>query len=325
MKSTNWDADAIHLLYQKPLIRLLGQAYQVHCEHHDPDEMELCTLLSIKTGTCPEDCAYCPQSGHYNTGLQKEKLWDVADVVEKAKQAKERGAKRFCMGGAWRSPPKKYMPALKEMVVQVKALGLETCLTAGMLDQEQADDLKKAGLDYYNHNLDTSPEHYKKIISTRNYQERIDTLKAVDKADINICCGGIVGMGETREDRVQFFLQLLALPAILKSVPINRLIRIPGTPLELAEPMENFEFIKTIAIARILFPTSMVRLSAGREDMSDEMQTLCFMAGSNSIFYGDELLTAKNQSADEDETLLEKLGMHKGGSPSTASVVGDAG
>ncbi len=309
MTKPQWTTETIANLFSLPFMELLYQAQTIHRQHFPVQEMELCTLLNIKTGACPENCAYCPQSAHYDTGLTREKLWDVDDVVEKARIAKENGSRRFCMGAAWRSPPKKMLPRVIEMIKAVKAEGLETCVTLGMLDEEDAQLLREAGLDYYNHNLDTSPEFYDKIITTRTYQERIDTLNHVHNAGINVCCGGIIGMGEATSDRIGLLLQLTMLPAPPKSIPINRLIPIAGTPLADTAEIDNFDFIRTIAVTRILMPTSMIRLSAGREDMSDEMQTLCFMAGANSIFYGEKLLTAKNPETDQDLMLLKKLGL----------------
>lgn len=301
------DKSQIAHLFEQPLLSLISEARHVHCQHFDPQKIELCTLLNIKTGGCPEDCAYCPQSAHYQAGVEKEKLMDVAQVLEKAKQAKASGAKRFCMGAAWRSPSKKDFQKILPLIQAVKALGLETCITLGMLTSEQAYELKEAGLDYYNHNLDSSPQFYTKIISTRTYDERLDTLQKVHDAGLHICCGGILGMGETIADRVDFLWQLYCLPKPLKSIPLNRLIAIKGTPLEDAAPLDNFEFIRMVAVTRILFPESKIRFSAGREDMSEEMQTLCILAGVNSIFYGDTLLTAKNVNMNRDETLIKKL------------------
>jgi biotin synthase len=297
-------------LFNLPFNELLFQAQSTHRQNFNNQEIELCVLLSIKTGSCPEDCKYCPQSGHYNTGLKKEKLIDISSVIAQAKAAKEAGAKRYCMGAAWRNPPKKQMEKIVEMVKEVKGLGLETCMTLGMLNPEQAKELKTAGLDYYNHNLDTSPEFYGKIISTRTYDDRLETLKNVRNSNIKVCCGGILGMGETREDRIGLLEQLANLPSPPESVPINQLIPIPGTPLgNLKKSIDPLEFIRTIAVARIIMPKSMVRLSAGRENMSDEMQALCFMAGANSIFYGDKLLTASNNEKSDDMKLFERLGM----------------
>ena len=304
-----WNHQQIEQLFVLPFMDLLYRAQTIHRAHFPQPEMELCTLLNIKTGACPENCAYCPQSAHYNTGVEREKLWDLDAVMHKARIAKDSGATRFCMGAAWRSPPKKMLPRVAEMIAAVKSLGLETCATLGMLDEEDVQQLRVAGLDYYNHNLDTSPDFYEKIITTHTYQDRLDTLQRVHHAGIHICCGGILGMGETRDDRIQFLLQLSQLPAPPKSIPIHRLIPIAGTPLADRPQIDNFEFIRTIAAARIIMPTSMIRLSAGREDMSPETQTLCFMAGANSIFYGDKLLTTSNPSAESDKLLLEKLGL----------------
>jgi len=309
MNKTNWNAEKINNLFEKPFLDLVFEAQKIHREHFNASEVQLSTLLSIKTGSCPEDCSYCPQSGHYNTGLQKEKLIDVDAVIEKAKQAKASGSSRFCMGAAWKNPPKKEFPKVLEMVKAVKDLGLESCMTLGMLDKEQADGLKEAGLDYYNHNLDSSPEYYKKIITTRTYEDRLETLDNVRNAGLNVCCGGIVGMGEKRIDRINFLLELVKLPKPPESVPINRLIAAKGTPLENTPLIDNIEFIKTVAIARIMMPTSYVRLSAGRESMSEEMQALCFMAGANSIFSGEKLLTCKNPELDTDNQLFDKLGI----------------
>lgn len=309
MSPTHPKTEKIKQLFELPFIDLVYQAHTIHRQHFPLPEMELCTLLNIKTGACPEDCSYCPQSAHYNTDLKNEKLWDLDDVLKKATLAKANGALRFCMGAAWRSPPKKMLPRVIDMIKAVKALGLETCVTLGMLDKDDAQQLKKAGLDYYNHNLDSSPQFYEKIITTRTYQDRLDTLQHVHQADINICCGGIIGMGESRHDRIGLLLQLTLLPVAPKSIPINRLIPIAGTPLAKAGNIDNLEFIRTIAVTRILLPSSRIRLSAGRESMSEETQTLCFMAGANSIFYGEKLLTTKNQDTDVDLALLQKLGL----------------
>lgn len=305
----HWTTEAITHLFEKPFFDLLFQAQQVHRAHFNPHQIQISSLLNIKTGTCPEDCAYCPQSGHYKTGLEKEKLWEIENVKAAAKNAKANGATRFCMGAAWRSPPKKAFESVLEMIKVVKEMGLETCVTLGMLDAEQTAQLKEAGLDYYNHNLDTSREYYPKIITTRTYQERLDTLEQVRTSGIKVCCGGILGMGETREDRIQLLKTLANLPEAPKSVPINQLIPIPGTPLGNSAPIDPFEFIRVIAAARVLMPTSWVRLSAGRKDMSDEMQALCFFAGANSIFYGDKLLTAPNPGINDDQSLFNRLNL----------------
>jgi len=309
MSQSDWDEQRVAEHFNLSFMELVHQAYSIYRQHFDPTKMELCSLLSIKSGACPEDCSYCSQSGHFKTKLKKEPLLDIDQVLAKAKEAKKNGAHRFCMGAAWRSPPKKDMPKVVAIIKGVKELGLETCVTLGMLDQQQAGEFKKAGLDFYNHNLDTSPEFYKKIITTRTYQDRLDTLENVRKAGIKVCCGGILGMGETREDRIQFLLQLYHLSHPPESITINRLVPIKGTPLENAQPIENFEFVRTIAVARCMFPKSAIRLSAGRETMSDETQTLCFMAGANSIFYGEKLLTTNNASVNRDEQLFNKLGM----------------
>jgi biotin synthase len=309
MPTSIWNAEKVAELFELPLMELLFRAQTIHRQHFAPNEVQLATLLSIKTGKCPEDCSYCPQSAHYDTGLEKESLLDVAGVIEDAKLAKANGSTRFCMGAAWRSPPKKDFPKVIEMIKAVKDMGLETCVTLGMLDQDQAAQLNEAGLDYYNHNLDTSPEFYKKIITTRTYEDRLVTLENVRNAGINVCCGGIVGMGETRQDRIEFLLQLDNLSEAPESVPINRLMAIKGTPMENAEPLDNVEFIRMIGVARIMFPTSYVRLSAGRDTMSEEMHALCFMAGANSMFSGEKLLTAPNPETNKDNQLLNKLGM----------------
>ena len=304
-----WQADEIADLFALPFNDLIFQAASIHRQHFDPNEVQISTLLSIKTGACPEDCKYCSQSVHNHTGLEREKLLAVKKVVEAAKQAKEDGATRFCMGAGWRSPHKKDMPYVIDMVQQVKALGLETCMTLGMLDEQKAQQLASAGLDYYNHNLDTSPEYYDQIITTRSYSERIDTLTEVRNAGIKVCAGGIVGMGEERKDRVGLLQQLANLPVPPESVPINNLVKVEGTPLENVDDLDPFEFVRTVAVARILMPSSYVRLSAGRQQMNDEMQALCFLAGANSIFYGERLLTTENPQTLHDQQLLRRLGM----------------
>ena len=298
MNKASWNKDDLYQLYATPFIDLIHQAHLVHRAHFNSTDMEICSLLSIKTGSCPEDCGYCPQSAHFKTGVKKEKLMELAEVVKQAKRAKDAGAKRFCMGAAWRNPPAQEFSKILEIVKAVKALELEVCMTLGMLTLEQAEQLKKVGLDYY-----------KRIITTRTYEDRLETINYVNIAGLNICCGGIIGMGESREDRVNFLLQLSKLPKPLKSIPINRLIAIKGTLLEKAIIIDNFEFIKTIACVRIMFPESMIRLSAGRHEMSDEMQVWCFMAGANSVFYGDILLTAKNSTIDRDKRLFKKIGI----------------
>ncbi|AJD46782.1 biotin synthase [Isoalcanivorax pacificus W11-5] len=306
----DWARDEIQALFDLPFNDLLFRAGTVHRQFFDPNAVQVSTLLSIKTGACPEDCKYCSQSGHYNTELEKEKLLEVQKVIAEARQAKEKGASRFCMGAAWRSPRGKDMPYVLEMVRQVKSLGMETCMTLGMLDKEQAEALAEAGLDYYNHNLDTSPEYYGKVITTRTYDHRLNTLANVRDAGMKICCGGIIGMGEGRQDRVGLLQQLANLPQHPESVPINMLVKIEGTPLAEVDDLDPFEFVRTIAVARILMPQSFVRLSAGRQEMNDQTQALCFMAGANSIFYGERLLTTDNPEADHDRELFRRLGIH---------------
>ncbi len=305
----DWTMQEARALFELPFNDLMFRAQSVHRENFDPNEVQVSTLLSIKTGACPEDCKYCPQSGHYNTGLEKEKLLEIENVVAEARAAKAKGASRFCMGAAWRSPSKKDMGYVVDMVRQVKSLGLETCMTLGMLQQEQADELATAGLDYYNHNLDTSEKYYSHIITTRTYQDRLDTLDNVRKAGMKVCCGGIVGMGEDPDDRVGLLVQLANLPQQPESVPVNMLVKVPGTPMEDVEDLDPFDFIRTIAVARIMMPASHVRLSAGREDMNEQMQSLCFLAGANSIFYGEKLLTTANPGADADMALFQRLGI----------------
>lgn len=293
--------------FDLPFFDLVNKAHQTHKEHFNPQQVQLSTLLSIKTGACPEDCSYCPQSAHYATDAPKEQLMAINEVVDAAKQAKATGATRFCMGAAWRSPSQKNLETVKGMIQGVKALGMETCVTLGMLDDQQAQELKAAGLDYYNHNLDTSEDYYGDIITTRTYGDRLNTLAAVRDAGINVCCGGIVGMGETTHDRLELLATLASLPTPPESVPLNMLIPIPGTPLAGAEPVDPFEFVRLVAVARLAMPTSAVRLSAGREDMDDTMQAWCFFAGANSIFYGDTLLTAENPIPVKDKQLFDRL------------------
>ncbi|WP_110674186.1 biotin synthase BioB [Salinicola sp. RZ23] len=306
----DWQRSEIEALLALPFNDLLFRAQGVHREHFDPNAVQISTLLSIKTGACPEDCKYCPQSGHYNTGLEREKLLQVEAVLEQARRAKTVGASRFCMGAAWKHPSAKDMPYVLEMVKGVRALGLETCMTLGMLSREQAEQLNDAGLDYYNHNLDTSPEYYGEIITTRTYADRLETLDHVRQAGMKICSGGILGMGESVNDRAGLLQQLANLPTHPESVPINMLIRIQGTPLEHVEDLDPLDFIRTIAVARILMPRSHVRLAAGRELMSDETQAMAFFAGANSIFYGERLLTAQNPQASHDKQLFARLGLH---------------
>jgi len=299
-------------LFNTPFLSLMNMAHQLHLKHHSANEIEACAIMSIKTGACPEDCNYCGQSGHFKTGVNKEKLCNVEDVLVKAKLAKKNGCTRFCMGAAWRSPPKKDLPKVIEIIKAVKELGLETCVTLGMLSNEQVEELEAAGLDYYNHNVDTSPEYYKKITTTRNYQDRVDTVNKIAKSKVNVCCGGIVGMGESREDRIDFLLGISKLSKIPKSVPINHLSPARGTPLANEKPLDSFEFIKTIAIARILFPQSMVRLSAGRDKMSKEVQAWCFFAGANSLWFAqDKIFVSDNPDKSEDTQFFEKLGLNK--------------
>ena len=303
--------DEVLALFALPFNELLFRAQAVHREHHDPNAVQVSTLLSIKTGACPEDCAYCPQSARFDTGLKVERLMPVDAVVARAKIARDSGASRFCMGAAWRNPRDKDLAQVATMVREVKALGLETCATLGMLTANQAEVLRDAGLDYYNHNIDTSPEYYGEIISTRTFEDRLDTLEHVRNAGLKTCCGGIVGMGESRRDRAGLLLALANLPAHPDSVPINRLVKVAGTPLADATggdvELDAFEFVRTIAVARILMPKSMVRLSAGRETMNDEMQALCFFAGANSIFYGEKLLTTGNPDTEADRALFARL------------------
>ncbi len=306
----NWQFDEVKALFDQPFSDLIFQAQCVHRQHFDPNTVQVSTLLSIKTGSCPEDCKYCPQSNRYDTGLEKEALLEIETVLEEAKAAKASGATRFCMGAAWRSPKQKDMHHVLQMVRGVKELGMESCMTLGMLSVDQAEELAGAGLDYYNHNLDTSPEYYCDIISTRSYQDRLDTLANVRAAGLKVCCGGIVGMGEQPDDRVGLLLQLANMEEHPESVPINRLVRVEGTPLEVGDDLDPFDFIRTIAVARILMPISHVRLSAGREEMNEQMQALAFLAGANSIFYGEKLLTTPNPAANKDKQLFQRLGIN---------------
>ena len=305
----DWRREELLALLDLPLPELLFRAATVHREHFDPAQVQVSTLLSVKTGGCPEDCGYCPQAQRYHTGVDATKLMDAADVLEKARQAKAAGASRFCMGAAWRSPKDRDIPKVAEMIAGVKALGLETCATLGMLSPTQAVALKDAGLDYYNHNLDTAPEFYGEVIQTREYQDRLDTLGHVRDVGLKTCCGGIVGMGESRDQRAGLLQALANLPAHPDSVPINRLVQVAGTPLAGTAELDPFEFVRTIAVARIIMPRSMVRLSAGREAMSDELQALCFSAGANSIFYGEKLLTTGNPDVERDKALFARLGL----------------
>ncbi|MBU2885335.1 biotin synthase BioB [Gilvimarinus agarilyticus] len=305
----DWTRNEILALFALPFNDLLFQAHTVHRAHFNPNEVQVSTLCSIKTGACPEDCAYCPQSARYDTGLEREKLMQVEKVVEEARAAKASGATRFCMGAAWRSPKGKDMPYVTQMVQEVKSLGLETCMTLGMLDQDQAKSLADAGLDYYNHNLDTSPEYYGEIITTRTYQDRLDTLANVRSAGMKVCCGGIVGMGEEAGDRAGLLQQLANMADHPESVPINMLVKVEGTPLDQLDDLDPLDFVRTIAVARIMMPESHVRLSAGREEMSDEMQAMTFFAGANSIFYGEKLLTTANPESNKDMQLFSRLGI----------------
>jgi biotin synthase len=305
----DWTREEVRALFALPFPELMFRAAQIHRENFDPSEVQISTLLSIKTGGCPEDCAYCPQSAKFNTGVKAEKLMDLDAVLAEARAAKAGGASRFCMGAAWRSPRDRDLDKVCAMVEGVKTLGMETCVTLGMLTGDQARRLKDCGLDYYNHNLDTSPEYYGEIITTRTYQDRLDTLEHVRNAGIHVCCGGIIGMGETLEDRVGMIATLASLPVHPESVPINMLVKVEGTPLAGTPRLDAFDFVRTIAVARICMPASMVRLSAGREDMNEETQALCFLAGANSIFYGPKLLTTPNPDRDSDMALLDRLGL----------------
>ncbi|GMQ97010.1 MAG: biotin synthase BioB [Gammaproteobacteria bacterium] len=306
----DWQPDEVVALFSLPFSELMYQAQMLHRQHHDPNRVQVSTLLSIKTGGCPEDCGYCPQSAHFETDVASQALMTLDEVLSAARLAKAEGATRFCMGAAWRAPKGRDLERVCDMVREIKAMGLETCVTLGMLSQEQSQQLKSAGLDYYNHNLDTSAGFYQEIITTHDYQARLDTLTHVRQAGIKVCCGGIVGMGEQREDRCELLRTLANLPQHPESVPINLLVRISGTPLANTPVLEPLEFVRSIAVARILMPASMVRLSAGREGMSDELQALCFLAGANSIFYGEKLLTTPNAAADADRDLFDRLGIN---------------
>ena len=305
----DWQVEEVEKLFTLPFNDLVFRAAEVHRKYHDPNKVQISTLLSIKTGSCPENCKYCPQSAHYNTGLEKEALMETDKILEAAKNAKEAGASRFCMGAAWRSLHDRDVDNICHIVDEVKKTGLETCMTLGMLTKEQSDKLKEAGLDYYNHNIDSSEEFYSEIISTRNFEDRINTLKNVRESGLNVCSGGIVGMGETRTDRAKMLIVLANLPKHPGSVPINMLVKVKGTPLEKVEDLDEFDFVRTIAVARIMMPKSAVRLSAGREEMNEQTQALCFLAGANSIFYGEKLLTTANPEAKKDQELFAKLGI----------------
>ena len=311
MINKTWTFDEATALFHLPFNELMYQAQTAHRTHFNPNSVQVSTLLSIKTGRCPEDCSYCPQSGHYKTGLKKEPLLQLEEVIAAATRAKEAGSTRFCMGAAWRGPNDKDLSTVCTMVSEVKKLGLETCVTLGLLKDEQAEQLKAAGLDFYNHNIDTSPEFYEKVITTRTFQDRLNTLEKVRQSGIKVCCGGILGLGETNADRVGMLVVLANLDEPPESVPINQLIKIPGTPLAGELNVDCFDFVRTIALARILMPRAMIRLSAGREQMSDELQALCFIAGANSIFYGEKLLTAANPEPEQDNHLFQRLGLEK--------------
>ncbi len=308
--ATAWPVEDVVALFDLPFNDLLFRAQQTHRAHFDPTEVELATLLSIKTGGCPEDCGYCPQAARYDTGVTAQKILPLDTVLDAARQAKAAGATRFCMGAAWREPKDRDLEHVEEMVREVKALGLETCATLGMLGEGQAEKLKHAGLDYYNHNLDTAPEFYSNVITTRDYQNRLDTLGRVRGAGIKVCCGGIVGMGESRLQRAGLIAQLANMKPYPESVPVNHLVQVEGTPLHGLDPLDPLEFVRTIAVARITMPKARVRLSAGRRQMGEAVQAMCFLAGANSIFYGDKLLTTGNPEVDEDQALLAKLGLH---------------
>ena len=307
----DWELDEIKALFELPFNDLLFKAHSIHRETFDPNKVQVSSLLNIKTGACPEDCSYCSQSSKYDTGLEREKLMEIDQVLHQAKKAKDKGASRFCMGAAWRNPTDKSLDKVIPMIQGVKAMGMETCVTLGMITPSQASTLKEAGLDYYNHNIDTSKEHYPNVVSTRNFQDRLDTLEAVKNANINVCSGGILGMGETETDRASMLQSLSNLEKHPDSVPINLLVPIPGTPFESVKPPSESEFVRTIAVARILMPNSVVRLSAGRLEMGEGMQALCFFAGANSIFYGEQLLTTDNPTSANDQLLFSRLGINK--------------
>ena len=307
----DWELDEIKALFELPFNDLLFKAHSIHRETFDPNKVQVSSLLNIKTGACPEDCSYCSQSSKYDTGLEREKLMEIDQVLHQAKKAKDKGASRFCMGAAWRNPTDKSLDKVIPMIKGVKAMGMETCVTLGMITPSQASTLKEAGLDYYNHNIDTSKEHYPNVVSTRNFQDRLDTLEAVKNANINVCSGGILGMGETETDRASMLQSLSNLEKHPDSVPINLLVPIPGTPFENVKPPSESEFVRTIAVARILMPNSVVRLSAGRLEMGEGMQALCFFAGANSIFYGEQLLTTDNPTSANDQLLFSRLGINQ--------------
>lgn len=305
----DWTVDEVLELFKLPFNDLIFKAAQIHRANHNPNEVQISTLLSIKTGSCPENCKYCPQSAHYNTGLEKEALMETSKILKAAKDAKEAGASRFCMGAAWRNLHDRDVENICDIVKEVRKEGLETCMTLGMLTKDQSNKLKEAGLDYYNHNIDSSEEFYSEIISTRNFEDRLNTLKNVRESGLNVCSGGIVGMGEKLEDRAKMLIILANLPKQPQSVPINMLVKVKGTPLDKVEDLDEFDFVRTIAVARIMMPKSAVRLSAGREEMSEQTQALCFLAGANSIFYGEKLLTTSNPEIKRDQDLFKKLGI----------------
>ncbi len=306
----DWQMDEVQNLFDMPFNDLLFKAHTIHRDNFDPNYVQVSSLLNIKTGACPEDCSYCSQSSKYDTGLEREKLMEIELVLEQAQTAKDQGASRFCMGAAWRNPTDKSLDKVIPMIQGVKAMGMETCVTLGMLTQDQAHTLKEAGLDYYNHNLDTSKENYSNVITTRNFQDRLNTLESVQNADINVCSGGILGLGEGQTDRASMLRSLANLESHPESVPINLLVPIPGTPFEKIEPPTESEFVRAIAVARIMMPKSVVRLSAGRTEMGEAMQALCFFAGANSIFYGEQLLTTDNPDTGSDKALFKKLGLN---------------
>jgi len=310
IKLSAWTVAQIEALLDLPFSDLIHRAQLIHRQYHDANAVQLSTLISVKTGGCPEDCGYCPQAARYHTSVEDQEMLSLTEVIDTAKAAKAQGASRFCMGAAWRGPKQRDISKISEMISSVKALGLETCATLGMLKEGQAEQLKQAGLDYYNHNLDTAPEFYGEVITTRDYQDRLDTLEQVRAAGMNVCCGGIVGMGESRQARAGLIAQLANLNPYPDSVPINNLVQVAGTPLHGTEALDHFEFVRTIAAARITMPKAMVRLSAGRQEMSEAVQALCFLAGANSIFYGEKLLTTGNPESQRDDNLFQKLGIH---------------
>lgn len=310
IKPSAWTVAQIEALLDLPFSDLIHRAQLIHRQYHDANAVQLSTLISVKTGGCPEDCGYCPQAARYHTSVEDQEMLSLTEVIDTARAAKAQGASRFCMGAAWRGPKQRDIGKISEMISSVKALGLETCATLGMLKQGQAEQLRQAGLDYYNHNLDTAPEFYGEVITTRDYQDRLDTLEQVRAAGMNVCCGGIVGMGESRQARAGLIAQLANLKPYPESVPINNLVQVAGTPLHGTEALDHFEFVRTIAAARIAMPKAMVRLSAGRQEMSEAVQALCFLAGANSIFYGEKLLTTGNPESQRDDNLFKKLGIH---------------